>query len=126
MNREIKFRAWDSDAKEMELWQSLLETIEFSDLFRGFYPNLEMMQWTGLKDANGTYIYEGDIIGNSTTYKLTVAIEKGHTVIKWDFKAAYKQSEMITQNEIDEEYIEIYGNIYENPELLEEEPPCQP
>lgn len=75
-------------------------------------------QYTGLKDKNGKEVYEGDIIGNDTTYKLLVNIDKGHTCIKFkNHNTEY--NEFITQREIDEEEYYILGNIHENPELLE-------
>jgi len=84
--------------------------------------NGEPQQCTGLKDKNGKLIYEGDIVTYDwltpigkvwrTNDKHIVEWHDGFTVIS--NIAGYDVEHGKTRN------VEVIGNIYENPELLED------
>ena len=129
-----KIRAW---IKEEECFADYIETIRYyaqevdlcwggiceSDCFD--FEDVIFTQSTGLCDKNGKEIFEGDIITNG----IDVMSIKRHDTLGFyiDFKG---KIEFIADGADLEEFeedakeiadtIEIIGNIYENPELLEE------
>lgn len=77
----------------------------------------KLVQCTGLKDKNGKLIYEGDIIqiqGCTEKAKVEYNLEKGKLEL---IGKSYAQSAFMT---IRKDFWEVIGNIYENPELLQE------
>jgi uncharacterized phage protein (TIGR01671 family) len=117
--REIKFRAWNSIDKEMMygVWLSSDGSVidfEYGNVV-GTYPKDKVipLQYTGLKDRNGTEIYEGDII---EIRDLDGYI--GIHVVDFDYGeyvAGYFRLRLTAHRGI------VIGNIYENPELLKGE-----
>lgn len=76
-------------------------------------------QYTGLKDKNGTKIFEGDIAKGNSEY---FAYSHPHGIIVYDsgefliaFDKALEDVENLGAWAND---IEVIGNIYDNPELL--------
>jgi len=130
-----KFRAWDSAKKEMfkdtfaitESGQVVVVEQEnvMSPPDYVFVDHLVIMQSTGLFDKNGNEIFEGDIITNG---KDVMSIKRHNTL---GFYVEQKGEVQFIADGMDlEEFeedakeiadsIEIIGNIYENPELLED------
>ena len=122
--REIKFRAWLKPSKQMARVTGI--DLERSGTFRVLTPdnqiiwfggensNAIVMQFTGLTDKNGKEIYEGDIL---VTRKFApVEVSKGNFFVNWGDWPDWSWDEMVSDHM---RRIEIIGNIYENPELLE-------
>jgi uncharacterized phage protein (TIGR01671 family) len=110
--REIKFRAWDKEKKRMSTMYGFSLGIQGN--ITADYGNV-LMQYTGLHDKNGTEIFEGDIV---------VDKENGELLqVKWN-RGAWECWKCEYDDYIDllfelNNYIEVIGNIYQNPELLE-------
>ncbi|MDT2864662.1 YopX family protein [Vagococcus carniphilus] len=120
---EIKFRAWDKD-REMFLEPSNL-IVSNGDIFESFRDledgtperNSVLIQYTGLKDKNGIEIYEGDI------YRYKYWFNKNNFEYRY-FAVCFETIDIPYEGvfhgyNLDTSYIEVAGNIYENPELLE-------
>jgi uncharacterized phage protein (TIGR01671 family) len=128
--REIKFRAWDLDYKQMDdhfyihskgaVYESANRTYDTPNIEIDENPNLIIMQFIGRQDSNYNDLYEGDVIHDHV----------GRGVIKWweannAFKVSYVDENKgygkwfadYTLKEL--ESILKVGNIHENPELLE-------
>lgn len=119
--REIKFRAWDKINKDMFNVESInfQESRVYKDTvsYREF-NNVDIMQYTGLKDKNGKEIYEGDILFESfgeRYYK--VVFENGSFRAEFDGDFEEHSFDLI---DVVAQGCKIVGNIYENPELMEE------
>jgi hypothetical protein len=110
--REIKFRAWDTCEKIMIPWQNDLDLNEILRHSR-FCP----MQYTGLKDINGREIYEGDIIQiYKARYEIKYWGDKGFPMFDIDAWATNGLAWALSDLNLK---VEVIGNVYENPELLE-------
>jgi uncharacterized phage protein (TIGR01671 family) len=129
MGREIKFRVWDEQEKQMIfegfhlfgevsifhlIDQYLFETKGDKDTLER-YNDLREMQFTGLTDKIGIEIYEGDIVkGNDNSIDVVIfrngCFEWRGEPLNWN----------VASNEIvpTEQWATVIGNIYSNPELL--------
>lgn len=103
--------------------------------------DVKLLQFTGLKDMNGKGIYEGDILRLSyqkpktyiykDKYDLKPKITMPETVVKTakvtqdagSFGVIIYKVVFTTLRDIEkgQQNIEVIGNVYENPELLEEQ-----
>src|SRR6056297_3627160 len=92
----------------------------FNKRWTYIYP-ITLGQYIGLKDKNGNKIFEGDIIGN---YGIVRYCEKCKSIqIHWSENnklTCHKCDGDFSFEEVDFDKEEIIGNIYDNPELIEE------
>ncbi len=115
---EIKFKVFDKKSKEMYCWEDIdyinIDEVGVDDGdLRLSYKDIELLQYTGLKDKNGKEIYEGDIFqdeedGSYDFVKWNKVYGGYGTNIWWLPKELVEQSNKI----------EIIGNICENKDLI--------
>ena len=79
---------------------------------QGIFNLNTLTQWTGLLDKSGKEIYEGDIVKHGN----------GIQQVTYDDENISFQM-VLSDHVLDQEtgsyeYVEVIGNIYENPELL--------
>ena len=125
MNREIKFRVYISKYKILDTPDIINFNTQEVKYDSDYYSldDIELMQYTGIKDKNGKEIYEGDILRYSFPYDRRLRhispVSYLDTQASFGIKDIYGNEiplYRITANN----YFEVVGNIYENPELLEE------
>ena len=124
--REIKFRAWDKEQKEGVKY-SITDNIPiFCHNTSRWKTDKEgkrfiLCQYTGLKNFNGKEIYEGDIvraIGFSKWIGVAKYSDKNQAFVFECIDKNYRGN-IVFMSQFDQGF-KILGNIYENPEMLEE------
>ena len=137
--RKIKFRAYVNNpihgkgvfpVKSIHFNPFVCEVVMGDEIVNFFdFDDIALLEYTGLKDKNGTEIYEGDIIGdldveeteNIITLKPRIFTVKWNNAIlgflRFDNQIGRFKGHIGLYDE-DFSHIEVIGNIYEHPHLL--------
>ena len=108
--REIKFKArakWNNqiyDVVEICLFAQNVTLAGAEHRLTTSYSSIDLMEYTGIKDSQGVEIYEGYIGESGGVFG----------VVKYKDGVWWLGSDFLRDCEV-----EIKGNIYENPELME-------
>ncbi len=124
--RQLKFKAFNKSEKRWIDIFSLhcddghIQSIEDATGKRFNISDVELVEFTGMKDKNGKEIYERDIVEWFDSFR-RMNMKKGVSQILWqqlgfniegsDF--GYEGEDLIGWDNLN-----VIGNIYENPELL--------
>lgn len=110
--RDLKFRAWDNDNKVFLKPEELLIRAFNGAVLnwnKEMTNNVIIQQFTGLLDKSGKEIYEGDIV-NTTA--------RGVCKIIWNDNENAFRLEKFDELPLSLLRLEVIGNVFENPELL--------
>ena len=130
--KKIEFRAWLKREKQMVDIREInfvSEQISFEtkdDILFALFDEIELMQYVGIKDKNGKKIFEGDIL-NICGFIDRDVVEYDNYYVSYVLKSYDKNGEvicitpLIKYSSFNSPKLEVIGNIYDNPELLEVE-----
>ena len=119
MTRQIKFRAWHKILKEMRDDPYVgCSGFEYFDI-NGITSDEDqiLMQFTGLLDKDGKEIYEGDIV-ELVVYATPPMPQETKTRLTVRWNEAYSITGFTITKDM-ASIVQVIGNIYENPELIE-------
>ena len=140
--REHKYRAWDKKTKQIvEVVAIVYSDFQIEagcddklgdpevdagvwikcnlEVVQRDFKDVELMQYTGLKDKNGEEIYEGNILKDTCGRILLVEWYKYGFSFKAITETNFLRAQDIAQwFEDSEPFPEIIGNIHKNPELM--------
>ena len=127
-----KFRVWNKKTESFIDYGDLILNLKNGKVYAGDVGMPEytidvtkqviLMQYTGLKDKNGIEIFEGDILSYAMEeYEPstdTYVENRRHAEVK-HYRGCFFADYLLNVTLSDGRGVQVIGNVYENPELLE-------
>lgn len=101
------------DTKVIEVYDESCNTYRYLD-----FEDVEFMENTGLKDKNGKYIYEGDIVTVNGTWDCIIEYNQSSCAFLLKSIDSRWSTGYFSNYDDIEEMLEVIGNVYENEGLL--------
>lgn len=130
--RERKYKVWD---KEENKWLELggdtyifydgqkMKVVEGNESYGAVHDNVEIVEYTGLKDKSGNELYEGDLIPHKFDKKaigiVTYGNRAGHTGFHVEWKNGMHKDLLRVDLPYWASVSEVIGNVFDNPEMLQ-------
>ena len=134
MSREIKFRVlidnriyyqdkydkYGDNLTSIDVCKNTITITEFydyKDVYRFEDEEVKLMQYTRVKDKNGKEIYEGDIV------VLNNIENDNMCIVRYEHSSYRLEGWSLREDlsNVEDRFLEVVGNIYENKNLLEEQ-----
>ena len=113
LDKILEVKLIDFDNEEIEVYDEDKSIYSYFNFFE-----VEFIENTGMKDKNGSYIYEGDIVTVNGTWNCIIEYkESSCSFVLKSIDSRWSTGYFSNYDDI-EEMLEVIGNVYENEELL--------
>jgi len=128
--RMLKFRAWNGGNKEFMNGKDIKIFLDGSiavfenaplplDKFKEYYPLIEIIEFSGVVDNNGTEIYEGDIVVVTNWLEGKPWVGHIHNCVVEFLHGKFELKNHWMHESLSRSDVKVIGNIFQNPDLLE-------
>lgn len=114
LDKVLELESIRFDTKVIEVYDESCNTYRYLD-----FEDVEFMENTGLKDKNGSYIYEGDIVMVKGTWDCIIEYNQSSCAFVLKSTDSRWSTGYFSNYDDIEEMLEVIGNIYENEEMVE-------
>lgn len=114
LDKILEVKLIDFDNEEIEVYDEDKSIYSYFNFFE-----VEFMENTGMKDKNGSYIYEGDIVTVNGTWNCIIEYKQSSCAFVLKSIDSRWSTGYFSNYDAIEEMLEVIGNVYENEELVE-------